>query len=497
MSNQQPHKTSDQSLASKLIQGASIMVGGRVFIRLIGLVSVSITARLLTPEDFGVMGAASLVLVFFALFNKIGFEESILRMESEDKSRLDTLWTIRLIIAVMIALLVFLFAPLMADLLQESRIQTVLYLMASTVIITAFHAPAVQILRKRLNFYKENELKVFNKLITVSLVLGFIYVEQTYMGMVYGQVAAAVAGIITSQLYYRYLPRFSLTYIKQELSFSLWTLIRNMSNYASGNADEWAAKRASSTAEFGAYHAAHDLSRLLVSEFLYPIGETFAAGIQTVRHDHERLKRSVMRFLSVVMIMGFPIATGVALTSHEIVFIVLGDQWGAVTPYLPPIAFALLGMVLSDLLFGIYVAMDKQRRSAFVKFARAILITLGSLLALIYGDILFVAQVYCAIALGFVVIEYILLFRLLGLSFYHIPRIMIRPFLASAVMAATLYFTLNLPDDMGLLVAAGVKVSLGVGVYTAVLFILWLLSGKPKSGEQELFTRLMQILKRS
>ena len=63
--------------------------------RAIGLISVFIMARLLTPEDFGIVGLAITAVAFVEIFSYLGLRQSLVRIENPDRSYLDTAWTIQ------------------------------------------------------------------------------------------------------------------------------------------------------------------------------------------------------------------------------------------------------------------------------------------------------------------------------------------------------------------------------------------------------------------
>ena len=73
-----------QPMAEVVVRGAVLMVLLRFVVRLIGLLSVVVTARLLTPADFGVVGTASLVLGLFAILQGIGVGDALVRLRRLD-----------------------------------------------------------------------------------------------------------------------------------------------------------------------------------------------------------------------------------------------------------------------------------------------------------------------------------------------------------------------------------------------------------------------------
>ena len=85
----------------------SFVIAGNIVVNLARIVSSVVLTRLLTAEDFGVVGIVTSVLFTIAMLSDLGFQAYIIRHEEGDEQRfLDEVWTLRLIrgIAVSVAI---------------------------------------------------------------------------------------------------------------------------------------------------------------------------------------------------------------------------------------------------------------------------------------------------------------------------------------------------------------------------------------------------------
>src|SRR5512139_1506513 len=80
-------------------------------IRFIGLISVLVLARLLTPADFGIIGIAMATVAIVEICGAVGLRQALLRIASPTRDHLDTAWTIQLIVCWSLALLTAAVAP--------------------------------------------------------------------------------------------------------------------------------------------------------------------------------------------------------------------------------------------------------------------------------------------------------------------------------------------------------------------------------------------------
>jgi len=93
------------SLTSQLLKSSSILLCMKLFQRGLGLISTLILARLLTPEDFGIVAIATLVVYLFEILAFAGKEQYLIQKTCVTNSDLNTAWTIDIILKSLLFLL--------------------------------------------------------------------------------------------------------------------------------------------------------------------------------------------------------------------------------------------------------------------------------------------------------------------------------------------------------------------------------------------------------
>ncbi len=469
------------------------MIATRFIVRLIGFVSVSITARLLTPEDFGLVGAASIVIGLFAILNQIGVNEYIIRTQKIDEEELQTIWTLRLLISAAIAVVIFLTAPLAAELLQEDRLVEILKVLSVASLLGALQSPASAFFNRDLAYGKEFLLKSADKIVAVVVTIICAYLFRTYWALIWGQLAGVAFSIVSSQIARPFKPTLSLAKSSKVGNFAFWTLMVGLNAYGVRNVDEWIAKRSSDSAGFGAYHISRDLCRLFVAEILAPAGQVFFPGASRVQDDPERLNEVVSRFAGAAFLLAFAVAAGISAVSTELVYILLGYQWGQAIIYMPYVAVGTAAAVLVDMFAGLYVIRNQQNISTRFKFFRLLLLVVACGYAAKSGyGLEGVALAFASVSVVSVFGELAWLFS--GSKFrVSLLRECWRPALAGTLM----YFAVSammLPDSWSLIAIASIKIGAGVFCYVGAAAFLWLISGRPKGGESEIIARVRDYL---
>src|SRR3974390_726878 len=97
---------------SHMLRGSAWMIGLRWAVRLIGVISTIVLARLLTPNDFGVVAIAMIVVGMFEMLSAPGQGAAIIRHRDPTRDHYDTAWTIYVAVGLAVGAAIYLVAPL-------------------------------------------------------------------------------------------------------------------------------------------------------------------------------------------------------------------------------------------------------------------------------------------------------------------------------------------------------------------------------------------------
>ncbi len=151
--------TSGQSLSGKTARGTFWVFTLRIIDRLFKLIRIIILARILSPDDFGIFGIALLVLSILGSFSQTGFSQALIQKREDIRSYLDTAWTVRVIRAVLIAIIVFLLAKPAAAFFGAPGAEYILRVIGFSIIIQSLGNIAVLYFQKEfksINFLNIN-----------------------------------------------------------------------------------------------------------------------------------------------------------------------------------------------------------------------------------------------------------------------------------------------------------------------------------------------------
>jgi O-antigen/teichoic acid export membrane protein len=473
-----------ESVGAQILRGSAWMVGMRWALRLIGLVSTAVLARLLTPADFGIVAMAMIVSGLLDTAAYAGVDLALIRAGAHGREYQDTAWTIQLLQALIVGALLLVAAPLAASYFGEPRVAGVIAWLALKSALDGFTNIGIVAFRKELDFAREFRFNFYSKMINLVVVVTAAWLLRNYLALVIGLVSGSLITVLLSYVMHPYRPRLSLSHARELWGFSNWLLVSRIGSFASRKADQFMVGGAVGATALGSYHVGNELSTLPTMELVMPMRRALFPTLSRLRDDPASFRAAVLNTFSVLSILCFAIGFGMVSVAAELVPLVLGAQWKAAIPLVQWLAlygaFAGLASVLE-------VPMWVEGRtdvSALQSWVEVVLLVPLMLLALRAFGVEGAALSRALIAAAILPFMLWLAARVCPLSFRELFAALWRPLTAAIAMALLLRAPLPYPD--GLVPTLIVKVLLGALFYAAALACLWLVSGRPAGGEATL-----------
>lgn len=317
----------------------------KIAVRLIGLISTMILARLLLPEDFGLIAIASMVFGTIEIMGVFSFDLALIRDEKMERSRYDSAWTLGVIRGFVVALLLALIAPAAAIFFQDPRLESVIYVLCIASILEGFQNIGTVDFQKNLEFHRVFLLRIIQKVAATITTVVLAVLWQDYWALVAGIMVGRVSALILSYSMHPYRPRFARSEWRSLFDFSKWLLIRNMLLYANKRIDEFMLGRLFGTYVLGIYTVGKEIALLPSSELMAPMQRALFPGYARLAGDRDRLRRAYLRTVAMILMIIAPCAVGLALVAKPLVIVLLGEQWIEAIPILKILALVgLLGI---------------------------------------------------------------------------------------------------------------------------------------------------------
>lgn len=482
------------SARTSAFAGAVLTVGMRWTDRVIGLVSTMVLARLLLPEDFGLVAMAMIVVGSVDVLLDLGVGAALIQNRHADRSDFDTAWTLRFCQAALVAAIIAIGAPLAARYYGDPRVVDILRVIAISVVIGGFENIGTVHFQKDMEFGRDFRFFVAKRLLTTAVTLTLAFGLQSYWALVLGSLTGRGFGVALSYFMHPFRPRVSFSRMRRIWSFSQWNLVSNAANYLTNRLDQFVVGKRANPSVLGAYAIGDEISAMPTTEILAPLGRVMFPAFVNARVEPNEFRRIVILSFGVQALIGVPAGAGIALVAPEFVPIFLGEKWRVAVPFVQVLGF--VGVITALAHSSHYALLALGRMRALSAFAVLRLATLFTALVVMFpgADAEQVAEIRLSVALLALVALQVMMARIVpALN----PRTLLmsvwRALLAAGLMVlAVLWVSSVLAEaETGLLLLA--KVLAGIATYVTTVAVLWQMSGRPAGPEAYILSNITRI----
>lgn len=486
-----------------MARGAIWMLLFRFTERGLGLISTLILARLLSPEDFGVVAMAMSFITMAELLSSFSFDAALIHNREAGREHFDSAWTCNLLIGFAISAMLLAMAQPIANFYQRPELVWVVMALAVGPAITGAQNIGVVAFLKELDFRKEFRFQVSRKLVGFSIVIPLAFVYQSYWVLVVGMLISRLAGFFISYLMHPYRPRWCLTKARELVNFSRWLLINNFAGFLKERSADFFIGRASGAASLGTYTIAYELANLPTTEIGAPINRAFLPGFASM-DSHEEIARAFRNAIGFLAMVALPTAACMFVTTPFLVAVLLGNKWLAAAPLMQLLVFnGVLVVMFQSLPCAVLIGRGFPARVMTATLTYTLLLLAA--LSFAYFTVPHFGVTHAAYAALGTTVATVPLYlyqvrKALKIGPSLFARAMTRPALASLFVVLVVPHLLPAHDPsmgtLGSLAWLIVGCALGVVLYTCAILLTWWIAGRPNGPEQKILEKGGALLRR-
>jgi lipopolysaccharide exporter len=461
-------------LASRGAMWQSVsFLGGKVLL----LAATIVLARVLTPEEFGLVSLALVVIGFIDIIADLGVSQALIYLDaSRRRTNAALITTVTLGIGVAVALAVA--APVVGDQLNQPDTEPLLRLLALSLFAGSVGVVPDTLLRKSLDFRRrvpvQLSLSATRGVLAIVLALTGFGVWALAIAQVVAQcVSSAVAWSLVDYRPGRDLWRINRQTLSELLRFGLPTAVNGLLSNLVLNVDYVIVGRVLGATQLGLYTLAFRVPEMLIVAVFQIVSTVAFPAYSQVRKKLERVRRAYLRVVRLQSSYGLLMGGLLCVLAPLVVTEVFGSEWESSIRAMQALAvyaaFRSLGMGVTDLLKGI----GRPNLAMLTTLARFLIVSIA-LLAVASMGITAVAVTQAATAMVLMVLVQVVAARSLGLRARDLVLSYLPGVLAGAVGVAVSQTIVSLSSAgpvPTLLLAGGLGAMAGAG--TAAVNAKW------------------------
>ncbi len=488
-------------LGKSVARGAAWLFAGKFLGQIIGLLGLLVTARLLTPEDFGLVAVGISIMAVASALVDFPASAALIQLKNPTEDDYNTAWTLGALRGAVVMVMTFAAAWPVAHIYNDDRLIPVVIVLGLYPFIDGLRNSYFMLYAREMRFDAEFALQLGMK---VASFIGTVIVAaiwQSYWALPVGLTCSGLAAVAITFIMRPVFPKPSLKSFRRIFDFSIWLGAGSVINQIQWQTDPLLLGRLLGTVQLGVYTVGNQFSQRIRDATVLPISRPLFASFSTIQGEGERLKRAFLTAQSVTFTVFLPVGLGIAAIADVAVPFLFGEKWSDAAFIVQFVAPIVALSTLSTPVDALAMSMGRTR-TLFFRDCVALLIRMPAVIfgLVYYGLIgLLVARAIAAALIG--AINLLLARRLIGIQFARQIGGVLRPMIAGALMvgAVTLldqnYTALGLQSIGPIVVGQGTLGDLfllvilsasGALVYGLSLLSLWLVWGRPEGPERKI-----------
>jgi O-antigen/teichoic acid export membrane protein len=376
-----------KDLKEKTIRGgfARLIAQGANFAFRIG--SLMILARLLAPEDFGLVGMVTAFTGVLNLFRDFGLSTATVQREEVTEAQLSTLFWINVGVGAILALLSVVLAPVVVRIYHEPRLLGITMVLSLGFLFNAAGIQHSAILQRHLRFTALAIINVSALVVAAIVAIGMAKLGYGYWALVWQTVTVPLtltAGSWIAAAWVPGKPRRDSD-VRSMMKFGGTLTLNGIIVYIGYNVDKVLLGRFWGAEDLGLYGRGYQLISIPTDNLNQSIGEVAFSAMSRVQNDRPRLRNYFLKGYSLVLAMTIPITLMCGFFATDLIHVLLGAKWAATAPIFQLLAPTILIFAMINPLAWLMFALGMAGRSLKVAMVLAPVVMCGYLAGLHYG----------------------------------------------------------------------------------------------------------------
>lgn len=340
--NKNVHSIMPESLKNKTIKGVGWSAIDNISSYAVTFLVGLILARLLTPDDYGLIGIISIFTAVCGCFIRAGFGTALIRKKDATEDDYCTVFVCNLFMSIFLYGVLFLCAPYIAAYFSREELVSLVRVESLVMIISSFSIVQSTRLTKRIDFKSQTMITISS-----AVVRSIIGLAMAFSGFgVWAIVGQSLSGSITSTILLcyvnRWMPklRFSLESFRYLFGFGSKLLISDIINTVWNQVYNVVIGRYYQPETLGQYTRAKMFDGLLSSNLTTVIQRVTFPVLSELQDDKERMKLGYQRVIRTTMLISFLGSMIMAAVAKPMMIVLVGPQWIEASYYLQIVLFS-------------------------------------------------------------------------------------------------------------------------------------------------------------
>jgi O-antigen/teichoic acid export membrane protein len=423
-------------LKGRSVRGGAVTMtaqGVRLFLQ---MGSTVVLARLLTPQDYGLIAMVTAVTGFVIMFKDMGLSTATIQRAEINHDQISTLFWINVLLSFGVMLVTAALAPAIAWFYGEPRLTWITLALAGAFIFGGFTVQHQALLRRQMRFGSLALIQIISLVVGIVTAIIAAFCGAEYWALVLMQLATAIANVLGVWIICDWRPGLPVrrSGVRKMLAFGGNMTGFNIINYFARNADNVLIGKFLGTQALGLYAKAYSLFTMPIEQIRTPLNHVAMPVLCSLQNQPERYVRYYQRLIDIMASLTIPLTLYCVIEAPFLIQTLLGQQWLAAVPVFQILAIAALIQPIAGTRGLVLISHGFSKRYFYLGLFNAIIVIASFVAGLPFG--------IEGVAAAYAIANYVILIPTLFYCFQKTPvtvslffRALTWPLLTSIVTA--------------------------------------------------------------
>lgn len=440
--------------------------------KLVAPISTMVLARVLTPEAFGVLVTATMVVSFAEIFTDAGFQKYIIQHEFDSDSDLYNatnvaFWS-NLVMSVSILAVIIIFDDQIAELVGNKGHGLVISISSLCIPLAAFSSIQMALYKRWLDFKTLFIVRMVGVAIPIVITIPLALIFKSYWALIGGMLALNLSNAVILTWKSKWKPRlwYSWSLFKGMFSFTMWSMLEAISIWLTTYVDIFIVGKLLNDYYLGLYRTSMSTVGQIIGIITAATTPVLFSSLSRLQNNSSEFKTMFFKFQKLVGLLVIPLGFGIYIFRNLITEVLLGGQWLEAAYFIGLWALtSAVTIVLSHYASEVYRAKGKPKLSALSQIIHIAFLIPTVLISIKYGF-----QCLCEwrslVRFQVIIVNMIILYYLVGFT----PWMMLNNILPSLIASlAMLLFSFCIPFSNNYLINSIWIIPCGI-IYASTIF---------------------------
>jgi len=304
-------------------------VGARLSRALIGIGTMAVLARFLSPSDYGIMALILFVTTFAQMLSDFGLRVAVVQRKDVSPLELSSVFWINTAVGMVLTLLVIVFAPQISTLLGAPGLTGPLRQVSPVFLIGTLQGVSMSMLERRFDFRSIAMTDIFGGIAGALAAIVLVFMGYRVGAIVTQQLVFTIVGAVLVIYRARWVPQFVFSWqaLKSLLGYGGYVALGSGMQFLSNQMDRPILSRAISPDALGYFAVANQVVLTPILIVVQAVARVLFPMLSSIQDDLARTRAAYLDILHAIMVIMAPICFGLVAVANPFVDVVLGPKW--------------------------------------------------------------------------------------------------------------------------------------------------------------------------